>query len=103
MLLDLMVARRELGSVTRTDKLLGMARRVSSAEMRAVAAPAGGARAGTDAASRTVPVPAVPDARTPRTTPAEAYPSRRYSLAARIATAVTALLALGAVAFWLFT
>jgi hypothetical protein len=98
-----MVARRELGSVSRTDKLLGMAKRVSVAETRAKAAPARGAGAGTDVASRVVPVPVGPDERTPRTAPAEVFPSRRIPLAARIAAAVAALLALGAVALWLFT
>jgi serine/threonine protein kinase len=103
MLLDLMVARRELGSISRTDKLLGMARRVSAAGTRAAAAPARGAGAGTDGASPAVPLPSGPDARTPRTAPAEIYPSRRFSLAARIGVAVAALLTLGAVAFWLFS
>jgi len=97
MLLDLMVARRELGSVSRTDKLLGMARRVSAAETRAVAA--------TDRKDAgAVPAAAgVPDPRTPRTAPAEVFPPRRFPVAAQIGVAVAALLALGAVALWLFS
>jgi len=102
MLLDLMVARRELGSVSRTDKLLGMAKRVSAAEMRA-AVPAGGAGERTDVFSRAVPVPEAPEPRTPRTAPAEVFPPRRFPAAARIGAAVAALLALGAVAVWLLS
>jgi hypothetical protein len=66
MMLDLVLARRELGSVSRTDKLLGMSQRVAAAETAARAGPAtvaaspgtspGAARHG----ERTGPLPGLP-------------------------------------------
>ena len=95
MMLDLVLARRELGSVSRTDKLLGMRARVAAAE----------------AAARTGPHPAAPpspDAPAGREAPSG--PTRTLSrfrrplpLAAAGALIVAALIILAAVVFFLRT
>jgi len=70
MMLDLVLARRELGSVSRTDKLLGMSRRVAAAEAAAnagthpAAAPPESGSEGTHP-SRIGPTAILPRARRP--------------------------------------
>ncbi len=63
MMLDLLLARRELGSVSRTDKLLGMRSRVEAADAAA--------RAGSPPAA---PEPAPPVLRLPRSGPTRMLP-----------------------------
>jgi len=101
MLLDLMVARRELGSVSRTDKLLGLHRRISAADLRAAELPVPSPGADAGAPQAAAPPAAADAGPAVRTAPVRVPASSRVRRAVQISAAVAVLLILlAAVAFF---
>ncbi|MGE5346553.1 MAG: hypothetical protein ACM3JH_11415, partial [Acidithiobacillales bacterium] len=87
MMLELVLARRELGSMSRTDKLIGMSGRVAAAETAARKGSGAGVSVPDAASGRARPTRSHPTARIPRAR----RPLSRAAIGALVAAALIVL------------